>query len=162
MDVKRVVTLTEEQLPQLLALGADAMQEDAWSGTQIAQQLARPRSINIGVFVEAQLVGFVFATYLFDEAELLQIGTTGSMRGNGLGKALLSALAERLQAEEVTRLMLEVRSSNTAALALYQRVGFAQDGRRKGYYAAPNESGEREDAVLMSSPVSAVLTSLGN
>jgi ribosomal-protein-alanine N-acetyltransferase len=43
--------------------------------------------------------------------------------------------------------LLEVRPSNIRALDIYRRYGFAEIGRRKGYYPAPNQ--QREDAIVM-------------
>jgi ribosomal-protein-alanine N-acetyltransferase len=43
--------------------------------------------------------------------------------------------------------LLEVRPSNTRALEIYERYGFKQIGRRKGYY--PAADGQREDAIVM-------------
>ncbi len=43
--------------------------------------------------------------------------------------------------------LLEVRPSNARALAVYERFGFAEIGRRKGYY--PAHEGKREDAIVM-------------
>jgi ribosomal-protein-alanine N-acetyltransferase len=44
-------------------------------------------------------------------------------------------------------MLLEVRPSNTGAIALYQAAGFAEIGRRKGYY--PAHGGKREDALVL-------------
>jgi ribosomal-protein-alanine N-acetyltransferase len=52
------------------------------------------------------------------------------------------------QRQGARRMELEVRISNRAAIALYERAGFVQDGRRRGYYRDPEE-----DAVLMGLPL---------
>lgn len=71
-------------------------------------------------------------------------------QGKGYAKPLMEDLlaqAETLQAENI---FLEVRASNTAAIALYHRYGFVEMGLRKNYY--PSASG-REDAMLMALPL---------
>ena len=61
---------------------------------------------------------------------------------------MLGALAELCRQRGARQLWLEVRESNDRARAIYQRHGFAEVGKRKGYYPAAH--GRREDAVVMS------------
>ena len=68
-----------------------------------------------------------------------------SRRGQGIGEALVRELAARTSQKGIALLHLEVRESNQAARGLYGKLGFVEDGLRKGYYEEP-----REDAVLMS------------
>ena len=65
----------------------------------------------------------------------------------GLGGLLLAAALRAAVAAGAGRCLLEVRASNRAALALYRRQGFTEDGVRKNYYPA---GAGREDALLMS------------
>jgi ribosomal-protein-alanine N-acetyltransferase len=58
---------------------------------------------------------------------------------------LIGALFAEVRRLGGTKMLLEVRASNGAALRLYERLGFSQTGRRRGYYADPVE-----DAVLLS------------
>jgi ribosomal-protein-alanine N-acetyltransferase len=51
------------------------------------------------------------------------------------------------------RIILEVRPSNTAALALYQSLGYEQIGLRKNYYPQNPELGSREDAIVMAKSI---------
>lgn len=95
--------------------------------------------------------GYALFSTLLDEAELLQIAIDPGCQGRGLAAELLRFAMVRLAQEGVSRLMLEVRSSNHRAIRLYQRLGFEQDGVRKDYY--PTATG-REDAVLMSVVIS--------
>jgi ribosomal-protein-alanine N-acetyltransferase len=52
----------------------------------------------------------------------------------GIGRRMVEGLVRAVKRAEVRRLHLEVAADNAAALALYQRLGFAEVGRRKGYY----------------------------
>lgn len=95
------------------------------------------------------LCGFaVLARQPFD-AELQAITVSPQMRRQGLARALLECLCREAEAWQSERLLLEVRVSNQAAIALYHQLGFVDDGRRPGYYPA-GEAGQREDALLMS------------
>lgn len=80
------------------------------------------------------------------EAELLTVGVATAHQRCGLGRTMLEALQMRARERGFARIFLEVRPSNTAALALYRRAGFVEIGRRRGYYPA---AAGREDAILM-------------
>ena len=77
-------------------------------------------------------------------AELIDLRVAASCRRQGFGKQLLSASLVTM--EDLTQVNLEVRSSNTAAQALYRSLAFEETGRRSDYYASVNG---QEDAVLM-------------
>ena len=95
----------------------------------------------------AGLVGYFVAMAGADELHLLNLTVAPARQGQGHGSALLEALMRQARDSGLASLWLEVRQSNTRALALYRRRGFAEVGWRKGYY--PARSG-REDAVVMS------------
>ena len=77
-----------------------------------------------------------------EPAELLRIGVLPALRRIGLAKAIL-AKAEELAFGRAARLILEVSSQNTSALALYRGRGFVEIHRRPGYYR------DGSDAVIM-------------
>lgn len=79
--------------------------------------------------------GFVLIRTVADEAEVLSIAVLPAARRRGVAKALLSAATAAAREAGAQRLFLEVSAHNTAALALYRRAGFAEIGRRRGYYA---------------------------
>lgn len=76
------------------------------------------------------------------EAELLRIAVKPDLRGQGLGRSLLQTCEAELRRMGISILLLEVRTSNTAARGLYEAQGWQQDGLRKGYYK------NGEDAAL--------------
>ena len=81
-------------------------------------------------------VGFVLARLAAEEGEILTIAVARSHRRLGLGWKLLDAVLRALHRERAGHLFLEVDETNTAAIALYKRLGFVQVGKRPGYYAA--------------------------
>ncbi|MCL2918061.1 ribosomal protein S18-alanine N-acetyltransferase [Shewanella litorisediminis] len=99
-----------------------------------------------GLYEDDALLGFTIVQQIVDEATLFDICVLPSAQGKGLGKLLLQQVIADAQRHSAQVLMLEVRASNRAAISLYQRLGFTEIGRRKGYY--PTADG-REDAVLM-------------
>lgn len=92
----------------------------------------------------AALVGYAVAWSLGPEGEILNLAVAPSDRGRGTGRALLDALLGDLARRAVRRAFLEVRLSNKAARCLYERAGFREVGRRRGYYQRP-----REDALVL-------------
>lgn len=79
---------------------------------------------------------------IFEEAHLTTLAVDPQCQGIGLGALLLGHLMTVAQNQEAHWMTLEVRPSNQQAIKLYQRYGFAELGRRKGYYP------DNEDALL--------------
>ena len=75
---------------------------------------------------------------------MIDLRVLASERRQGFGRQLLWASLTALG--DVGAVVLEVRSSNAAARALYQSLGFSETGTRPNYYATPDG---REDAILM-------------
>jgi [ribosomal protein S18]-alanine N-acetyltransferase len=96
---------------------------------------------------EGPLAGYFLLMYAVDEAHLLDVAVCGARHGSGLGRYLLDRIAARSRAMGMASILLEVRPSNERALRVYERYGYTQIGRRKGYY--PAHEGRREDAIVM-------------
>jgi [ribosomal protein S18]-alanine N-acetyltransferase len=90
-----------------------------------------------------EVVGFLVVRHLAAEWELENIVVAPAARRQGLGKRLLEGLFSAARKTSGGSVFLEVRESNAAARSLYERAGFEQAGRRKGYYRDPVE-----DAIL--------------
>ncbi len=93
-----------------------------------------------------KVVGFCILQPVLDEANLLLMAIDPLYQGKGLGYQLLDASIQQL-ANQPVQIFLEVRESNTAAIALYEKIGFHQIDLRKNYY--PNPDGSREHAIIM-------------
>lgn len=101
---------------------------------------------HLGAFVDAQLAAFVIYRVVADEAEIIHLVCDAPYQGKGYTHALLHALREKLIAEGVKHLLLEVRENNHRAKHLYAQFGFTTVGRRKNYYG--DSSGGRQDALI--------------
>lgn len=95
---------------------------------------------------DGEMRGYVILMPAVDEAELLSIGVAAAHQRKGLGRKLLREMLEFACAKKMQRIFLEVRPSNTAAVALYRSAGFVEVGVRRGYYQNLNGS---EDALVM-------------
>ncbi|WP_171304543.1 ribosomal protein S18-alanine N-acetyltransferase [Acinetobacter proteolyticus] len=120
------------------------VQTHPWSRQQFQESLA---SYQCTVYEQAnQVVGFCILQPVLDEANLLLMAIDPSQQGKGLGYKLLDESIQQLKNNPI-QIFLEVRESNTAAIGLYEKIGFHQIDLRKNYY--PNPDGSREHAVIM-------------
>ncbi|MDV3515676.1 ribosomal protein S18-alanine N-acetyltransferase [Stenotrophomonas sp. C1657] len=92
------------------------------------------------------LIGYGVLSLAADEAHVLNICIDPLVQSRGLGRQLLRALVRLAADRGAQRVFLEVRPSNTPALALYHSEGFNEIGRRPRYYPAAQG---REDALVM-------------
>jgi [ribosomal protein S18]-alanine N-acetyltransferase len=113
-----------------------------WSPTAFAELLSQP-----GVILEVEDQGFILVRVALDEAEILTLAVHPEARRAGIGARLTQAAAARAAMEGAERLHLEVAEDNAAARALYSRLGFKTVGRRRRYYARPEEPAV--DALLL-------------
>lgn len=97
------------------------------------------------VEVDEQVGGYGIMSYGAGEAHVLNICIRADLRGQGIGRKLMQFLLERARSARMQDVFLEVRPSNSAAIALYVSLGFTQIGTRKAYYQA---AGGREDALV--------------
>jgi len=98
------------------------------------------------VYEDEVLLGYAVMMLAVDEAELLDIAIDARQQRHGWGRKLLEEMMALARRHGMRRVVLEVRASNTAAIALYRKAGFADIGLRRDYYQADNG---REDAILM-------------
>jgi [ribosomal protein S18]-alanine N-acetyltransferase len=105
-------------------------------------------TLNRALFVAAdneRTVGFAVASVVAGQAELESIAVDPARRRLGVGRALSGAVMLWARGAGALEMLLEVRSANAEARALYDRLGFKETGLRRGYYSGPPD-----DAVLMS------------
>ena len=97
--------------------------------------------------LDGEIVAYGVVAMGAGEAHILNLCVRADLRGRSIGRQMLLLLLERSRQAGMEAVFLEVRPSNPHAIALYQSVGFAQVGLRKGYYQAPDNG--REDALVL-------------
>lgn len=120
------------------------VQTHPWSLQQFQESIQSYQSTVIEK--AGQVVGFCILQPVLDEANLLLMAIHPSQQGKGLGYQLLDASLAQLKNNPL-QVFLEVRESNQAAIALYEKSGFHQIDLRKNYYPKPD--GTREHAIIM-------------
>lgn len=93
---------------------------------------------------EELVAGYIGIIMAADEGDITNVSVKKELQGQGIGTMLLQELASRTKEMGIKKIFLEVRKSNVAALALYEKQGFERMGVRKNYYTDPIE-----DAITM-------------
>ncbi len=93
-----------------------------------------------------EVLAYAFMSMAVNEAHILNLCVEPACQQQGLGRFMLSHLQQVARAAGMEVMLLEVRKSNSAAIALYKNNGFQKLGVRKGYYPAPDGT---EDAWLL-------------
>ncbi|MCE2872610.1 MAG: ribosomal protein S18-alanine N-acetyltransferase [Xanthomonadales bacterium] len=141
-------------------LSLRAMREDDLPGVAAAERDSYAFPWSEGVFrdclragyicrvaeIDHRLVGYGILSVGAGEAHILNVCVRAEYRCRGLGRRLVTAMFDLGRAYGASDLFLEVRPSNATAIRLYQSLGLAQVGLRRGYYQAADG---REDAIVM-------------
>lgn len=117
---------------------------DPWSEKSIASEVNNPLSYWLVAEDTGEIAGYVGSQSVLDAADMMNLAVNPDYRRKGIGMALVDALIHHLMENNVIALLLEVRVSNLPAIALYEKLGFVQVGRRPKYYHNP-----REDALIL-------------
>ena len=120
------------------------VQSHPWTAKQFEESIAS--YVATVVEQQGQVVGFCILQPVLDEANLLLMAIHTSQQGKGLGYQLLESSIALLKNNPL-QIFLEVRESNQAAIALYEKSGFHQIDLRKNYYPKPD--GARQHANIM-------------
>lgn len=114
---------------------------DPWSEEAFLGMIDSPlASFTVAVDEEDSVIGYTAATGAWEDGEILSVAVENSARGKGIGGLLLDSAIDALKDQLITRVFLEVRESNTAAIALYKSRGFAEMSVRRNYYRRPVEN----------------------
>ncbi len=118
--------------------------KDYWSFESVKKDIENDMTIWIAALDGNSLVGYINAVCLCGEAELNRIAVKSGYRNCRIGQTLIEMMTDKLRQKNCSKVFLEVRQSNIAALSLYRHNGFETVGLRKKYYSDPSE-----DAIVM-------------
>jgi len=117
-----------------------------WTAAEFGELLAASH-----VFVIGDVGGFILGRAVADQAELLTLAVDPARRRRGRGRQLVRRFEEEAAIRGANRIFLEVSAENAAAVGLYLTEGYAESGRRRGYYR--DVSAQPVDAIVMSKPL---------
>lgn len=114
-----------------------------WSQKALEDELYSPTAFFIVAVEGEQILGYGGMHCCCGECYVDNIAVFAQYRRRGVGAALVGELLAQAKRQGGEFLSLEVRPSNLAAVHLYTKLGFVEEGRRKEFYNAP-----REDALI--------------
>lgn len=124
-----------------------AMEQTEQRGSRLGRLLGKLRYLFYTGKASASnqwIIGLVGLWIMAGEAHITTIGVREAYRRRGIAELLLISVIELALMRHARVVTLEVRISNSAAQALYEKYGFTKSGVRPGYY-----SDDREDALIM-------------
>lgn len=139
-----IVKMTAAHVAQVAALEAVCF-SDPWSEKSVASELGNQLSCWLVAVSGEDVAGYIGSQTVMGETDMMNVAVHPDYRRQGIAEALILALIDDLKKGMDSHcLTLEVRTSNTPAIALYEKLGFEQIGLRKNYYRNP-----REDARIL-------------
>ncbi len=135
--------LTMEDIPKVEGIERE-IYSLPWSGKAFRDALERDYYLFLKAEWNGTLAGYCGYQRSFEIADITNVTVREEFRRRGIAGRMLKALMEEGRRQGIERFTLEVRRSNEIAVALYERLGFRQEGVRKGYYESP-----REDALIL-------------
>jgi len=133
--------LAYSDLPAVLAIERRSF-TTPWSLAMFVLELSKPSGICLAATIDGRLAGYLVCSRYADVWHLMNVAVHPERRRAGIASTLLRRMVEI--AGPTARYTLEVRTSNRAAIAMYERLGFRPAGHRRGYY---HDNGE--DALIM-------------
>lgn len=142
--------MEREDVPAVAALELAAFRDESpWSEDMFLDELGnRLSKVILAELTDGsgvpRLAGFAVLWNVCGELQINDVAVHPELRRRGIGSRLIGEALRWAEGQGATSATLEVRKKNLPAIGLYRRLGFTQDGVRRGYY----EDGE--DALLMS------------
>lgn len=137
-----IVDMTIKHLPDILEVEKESFSHP-WTENMFLEELNGRFSVYRVAIEENKAVGYMGMWILADEGHITNVAVGKNYRGKGIGSALVKDFIRMAEEKDLAFLTLEVRVSNKNAIALYEKHGFLEVGRRKKYYE------NTEDAILM-------------
>lgn len=132
-----------EDLPEVSRIESEIFSMP-WSQKGFEDSLKKEDTTYLTVLLRGKIVGYCGLQQVLDEADITNVAVLAPYRRWGIGFAMLDELLRCAKERGVVNFTLEVRESNAAAIALYEKLGFENCGIRKNFYEKPTEN-----AVIM-------------
>jgi ribosomal-protein-alanine N-acetyltransferase len=135
----------DEDLDAVVSLEAASF-TNPWTREMLLRELERSEVTRVYVLrlPGRRVAAFCACWVVYDELHINTVAVDAALRRNGLATRLMRHVIQDAARDGARRATLEVRRSNTAALALYQRLGFDVTAVRPRYYSQPEE-----DALIL-------------
>ncbi len=134
--------MTAGDLSEITAI-EQACYSQPWCVELFQRELDNPLAYAIVCLVEDEIAGYICFWDIAAEIEIHNVATKPVLRGKGVGRALMDCVFSYIDSHGIDSAFLEVRSSNTTAIKLYEKFAFLTIDKRRHYYS------DGEDALLM-------------
>jgi len=139
----RILKMNESHVAQVAQLERICF-SDPWSENSVASELKNKLALWLVAEENGDVAGYIGSQTCGEESDVMNVAVHPDFRRRGVAETLVGCLVAELKAMGSSSLTLEVRVSNLPAIALYEKMGFSQVGRRKNYYRNP-----KEDALIL-------------
>lgn len=137
-SVFRTVRMNASHIRALAELEKDCF-ADPWSEKGLAEELDNPCARFMVAERMNTVLGYLGTHIVADEMSVTNIAVKEEYRHRGVARALLNEARMFAEKQKLSRITLEVRVSNDAAIRLYESEGFVKDGIRPNFYSHPTE-----------------------
>lgn len=124
-----------DDIPDIIRTEKECFTSDAWCEDDFHYRFGEEGFITLCAFYDDEFAGYIAASF-FGDMNIDSVAVLRSYRRKGIASALIKKVLDR----EWDAAFLEVRESNTAARALYEKLGFSKIAVRKDYYECPTEN----------------------
>lgn len=139
-----IVSMKETHLDDVLRIEEDSF-PDPWSLRSFHREIMEnPYAHYFAALNSSKVIGYIGGWVIIDELHITNLAVDPLYRRKGIARKLLNRLTVRAKQEGSLRVTLEVRVSNSSAIALYKKYGFIPVGCRPKYY-----TNDHEDALIM-------------
>lgn len=135
--------MTKEDLEQVCRI-ENSLFTRPWSEKDFLDALAKRENIYLVAETENEILGYCGVWGVAGEGQITNVAVKKEYRRKGIAASLFERIFKEGEVLQLSAYTLEVRSSNQAAIHLYEKMGFLSAGKRKNFYEMPTE-----DAVIM-------------
>jgi ribosomal-protein-alanine acetyltransferase len=140
IQIRRMVTEDAESV-SVLEKEAFSM---PWSKEAFISTIQSKDAFYVVAELDGEIVGCCGVINACGDGDISNVSVKESLRGKGIGKAMVSTLLTWAESIGIENYTLEVRAGNERAIRLYESLGFVGEGIRPGFYDKP-----KEDALIM-------------
>ncbi len=144
MDKYQIMPMTADDVADVAAIEQQIFSLP-WSEKSFLDACTTQENVYLVCRMNGHIAGYCGMWTVLGEGNITNVAVAPEYRRQGIAKALLQELESCAKEKSVTVFFLEVRESNTGAIALYEQLGFSNIGKRKRFYERPVE-----DAIVMS------------
>lgn len=141
-DMRELLLAKRDDLSRIAEIERETFNEP-WSESAL-ELFVSDRGFCTICVVDGRIASYCTVVTVLDEAQIINVATDKDHRAQGCARDVISFVLDECKRRSLNYISLEVRESNTPAIALYEGSGFSVAGKRRDFYKDP-----RENALVM-------------